>query len=103
MIGGVIIKSINSKEFKELVLKSNENVLVDFYADWCGPCRMLGPIIEEIAEDHKVYKVNVDEEGELAAEYAVMSIPCIISFKKGKEHKRSIGLTNKENLLKLFE
>ena len=77
--------------------------MVDFYADWCGPCRMLGSMIEELAEDHEVYKVNVDEESDLAAEYGIMSIPCVITFKDGKEYKRSIGLTNKENLLKLFE
>jgi thioredoxin 1 len=64
---------------------------------------MLSPIIEEISENHKAYKVNVDEESDLAAQFGIMSIPCVISFKDGKEYKRSIGLTNKDTLLKLFE
>ena len=98
-----MIKHINNKEFDKEVLNSKDIVIVDFYANWCAPCRMLSPLLEEISEEKKVFKVNVDEENELAIKYGIMSIPCVISFKDGKEYKRSIGLVDKETLLKLFE
>ena len=66
-------------------------VLVDFYANWCGPCKMLGPVLEKISDEVKVLKVNVDENQDLAREYGVISIPCVILFDKGKEIKRSVG------------
>lgn len=97
-----MIKHISSKEFEEEVLKSKEAVLVDFYADWCGPCRMLAPIFEEI-EDVNIYKVNVDDEPDLAMKYGIMSIPCVISFKDGKEYKKSVGLVDKETILDLLK
>ena len=97
-----MIKHINSDEFKNEVLKSNKVFLVDFYADWCGPCRMLAPILESI-ENIDIYKINVDEEVDLAMEYGIMSIPCVIGFKDGKEYKRSIGLVDKEKILELIE
>lgn len=97
-----MIKHISSKEFEEEVLKSKEAVLVDFYADWCGPCRMLAPILEEI-EDVNIYKVNVDDEPDLAMKYGIMSIPCVISFKDGKEYKKSVGLVDKETILDLLK
>ena len=97
-----MVKHINSEEFNENVLESKEPVLVDFYADWCGPCRMLAPILEEI-EDINIYKINVDEASDLAMQYRIMSIPCVISFKDGKEYKRSIGLTDKESLIDLIK
>lgn len=97
-----MIKRISSKEFEEEVLKSKEAVLVDFYADWCGPCRMLAPILEEI-EDVNIYKVNVDDEPDLAMKYGIMSIPCVISFKDGKEYKKSVGLVDKETILDLLK
>lgn len=96
-------KKINNEEFKKEVLESKEAVLVDFYADWCGPCRMLGPIMDEISEKHKVFKINVDEENDLAYQYGIMSIPCVISFKDGKEYKRSVGLVDKDTLLDLLK
>ncbi len=96
-------KKINSQEFNDEVLNSDEIVLVDFYADWCGPCRMLAPIMDEIAEQYKVYKVNVDEEEELAYKYGIMSIPCVISFKDKKEYKRSVGLASKDTILELLK
>ena len=96
-------KVLNSKEFKKEVLESKEPVLVDFYADWCGPCKMLGPVMEEIAKDHKVFKVNTDDEEELAMEYGIMSIPCVIAFKDGKEINRSIGLVDKDTILNLIK
>ena len=81
--------------FDELI---QEKVLVDFYANWCGPCKMLSPILEKI-EEVKVLKVNVDENPELARKYGVMSIPCLILFDKGKELKRNVGFIP-ENKLK---
>ena len=83
--------------FDELI---QEKVLVDFYANWCGPCKMLSPILEKL-EEVKVLKVNVDENPELARKYGVMSIPCLILFEKGKELKRNVGFIP-ENKLKEF-
>ena len=93
------VKVFNEDNFEEEVLKSNETVLVDFYADWCGPCKAMSPIIDEIAEENtsaKVGKVNVDESSELAAEYDVASIPTIMIFKNGKLSKTFIGVTEKD-------
>lgn len=95
-------KQISSAEFKTEVISSTEPVFVDFYADWCGPCKMLGPIMDEIGKTYKVVKVNVDEEGDLAASYGIMSIPCVILFRDGHEAGRSIGLVPKEQILKLL-
>lgn len=97
-----MIKHINSEEFNNEVLKSDKIVLVDFYADWCGPCRMLAPILEDI-KDVDIYKINVDDEPDLAMKYGIMSIPCLISFKDGKEYKKSIGLVDKETILELIK
>ena len=93
----MIIKSL--EEFNNAI--SNEYVLVDFYADWCGPCKMLSPIIENIASSRdniKVYKVNVDELGDVAREFAVMSIPTLILFKNGVLVDKKIGF-NPESVL----
>ena len=98
-----MVKELNKKNFKEEVLDSKEKVLVDFWASWCGPCRMMGPIVEELSDTHKVCKVNVDEEEELAMEYRISSIPCLILFENGKEKARSIGLKPQEELEKLFD
>ena len=96
-------KIINAKEFNEEVLTSKEKVLVDFYADWCGPCRMLVPILDEISKDHTVYKVNVDNESDLAQNYGIMSIPCMIVFQDGKEVNRLVGLHSKADILELLK
>ena len=86
-----IIK-INEDDFKKEVLNSKEKVLVDFNADWCGPCKMLHATLEEMEDaDYKVVSVNVDDNENLSREYGVMSIPCLIVFKDGKEVSRSIG------------
>ena len=100
------ILKVNSQNFEEEVLKSEKTVLVDFYADWCGPCKMLSPIIDEIAEENseiKVVKVNVDDAQDLAMKYQVMSIPTLVVIKNGEEVNRSVGLIDKsqvENLIK---
>ena len=88
-----IIK-IKEEEYEEKVLKNNKKVLVDFYADWCGPCRMLSPIIEEIAKENDEYefvKVNVDDCPDVSRKYGVMSIPTLIVFENGVEKKKTLG------------
>ena len=98
-----MVNSFNEENFENDVLKAEEAVLVDFYADWCGPCKIMSPIIDEIAEQNienlKVGKVNVDENGSLAEKYNVMSIPTIIIFKNGNPVKGFVGVTEKEKIL----
>ena len=92
---------LNKNNFENEVLKSDKLVLVDFWATWCGPCQMLGPVVENIAkerQDVKVCKVNVDDEQELAINYGVMSIPTLIFFKNGKQIKTSVGFVSKKEL-----
>ena len=92
-----------NENFEEEVLKAKLPVLVDFYADWCGPCKMLAPTIDEIAQELdgkvKVVKVNVDEADEVAANYAVMSIPTLIVFKEGQDVKKAVGVQPKEKII----
>ncbi len=94
---------LTEKNFKDEVLKSNLPVLVDFWAQWCGPCRAIAPIVEEIAVDLagklKVTKVNVDEAGELAARYNIMSIPTLLVFKGGQVVQELVGAMSKDQLL----
>ena len=100
------IKEINEKNFKEEVLNSLLPVLVDFNADWCGPCQALKPILVGIAEernDFKIVSVNVDDNDELASDYDVTSIPCLVVIKNGKEVNRSVGLRPKEAIIQLME
>ena len=97
--------NVNNNNFLEEVVNSDKPVLVDFWAEWCGPCRMLGPIIDEISEersDYKVCKVNVSENPELAAQFSVMSIPSLVVLKEGKIVNRSVGAKPKSEILKLL-
>ena len=91
-----------NENFEKEVLKSDPPVLVDFYADWCGPCKMMGPVVEKLADEYdkkaKVGKVNIDEEELLAAKYGVMSIPCFVIIKDGKVVDQSLGAMPKEAL-----
>lgn len=96
----------NNQTFEEEVLKSEKTVLVDFYADWCGPCKMLSPIVDEVAEekgDIKFVKVNVDEAQDVAFKYQIMSIPTLVVIQDGKEVKRSVGLIDKSEILKMLK
>ena len=95
---------ITKENFEAEVLKSDKPVLVDFFAAWCGPCKMIAPILEEIAaerEDIKVCKINVDEETELAAQFQVMSIPTLVVFKDGQVVNKSLGAKPKAQILDL--
>lgn len=99
--------NLTSENFEKEVLKEEKPILIDFWASWCGPCKMMGPVVEQIAEDAKdvvkVCKLNIDEELNLATKYNVMSIPTFILFKDGKEVERMIGAMPKEELMKIFE
>ena len=97
--------NVTTETFEKEVLGSDKPVLVDFNADWCGPCRMLRPAIDQLAEereDVKFVSVNIDDEDQLAEKYNVSSIPCIVVFKDGKEAARSVGLKPKAEILKLL-
>ena len=93
---------VNDSNFEQEILKSEKPVLVDFWAQWCGPCKMLSPVIDEIAEDNsenlKVCKVNVDESRSSASNYGIMSIPTLLLFREGKEIERIVGALPKEKI-----
>lgn len=99
------VVKLTKDNFEAEALKSEGKVLIDFWAPWCGPCRMMGPVIDEIAEEVsgiKVGKVNVDEEPELAMKYGVMSIPMLIVLENGQVVNKSLGAVPKENVLSLI-
>lgn len=97
--------SVNKDNFEE-IKNSNKTVLLDFYADWCGPCQMVSPIVDEIAEENAgvlVGKINVDKESELAAAFSVMSIPMLVVMKNGRIINQAVGAMPKESILKMLE
>ena len=100
-----MINVITNENFETEVIKSDKPVLIDFWASWCGPCRMLSPVIDKIAEeraDIKVCKVNVDEQPELAQKFGVMSIPTVAAIKNGKVVNQSVGVRPKEAILAML-
>lgn len=101
------VVNLNESNFEEEVIKSEKTVLIDFWASWCGPCRMMSPVIDKIAEDMKdqvkVCKINIDEEQSLAVKYNVMSIPTFIVFKNGKEEARSIGVQDEAEIVNMLK
>ena len=102
----VEISNVTSENFEQEVLNSNQTVLIDFYADWCGPCKMLSPIVEQVASENtdvKVVKINVDNEQDLAIKYQVMSIPTLVVIKNGAEANRMVGLSSKSDIVNMIK
>ena len=100
------IMKVTSANFEEEVLNSDKTVLIDFYADWCGPCKAYSPIVEAVAsenEDIKVVKVNVDDAQDLAIKYQVMSIPTTVVIKNGQEVNRAVGMMSKSDLIEMVK
>ena len=100
------VTKVNEQNFQTEVLSSDQTVLVDFYADWCGPCKMLSPVVDEMSEelsDCKVVKLNVDEAPNLAARYNVMSIPTLMVFRQGEAVDRSVGVQSKRHILNMLK
>jgi thioredoxin 1 len=100
------VLTVTKKNFASEVANSEKTVLLDFWAPWCGPCRMISPVIEQIADeapDIKVGKINVDEEQELAAQFGIMSIPALLVLKEGKVVKKSVGAKPKSAILEILE
>lgn len=99
------VVKLTTENFEQEVLKSEKPVLVDFYADWCGPCKMMAPVIDEIAEertDLKVCKINIDEQMEIARQYRVMSIPTFMVFKNGEVAARDMGAKPKSDMISML-
>ncbi|WP_312047651.1 thioredoxin [Anaerotignum sp.] len=101
------VLKITKQNFEKEVLQSEKPVLLDFWAGWCGPCKMIGPIVEQVAEDTlntaRVGKINVDKEQELAQTFQVMSIPTLVVIKNGKIEKKAVGVQSKQALLSMLQ
>ncbi len=98
--------NLNEKNFEKEVTKSEKPVLIDFWASWCGPCKMVSPLVDQLAEEHSEYKfckVNVDEEESLAIKFGIMSIPTLIVFKNGEQKAKQIGALPKQEILDLIK
>lgn len=96
---------LNEEEFENNILKSEGKILVDCYADWCGPCQMLSPILEEIAEeitDCLIYKLNVDSARQVCMKYEIMSIPTLLLFKNGNLNKQLVGLHSRDEIIEII-
>ncbi len=96
---------INKDNFQSEVMESNKTVLIDFWASWCGPCRMVSPIVDEIADEHpeiKVCKINVDEQPELASQFKIMSIPTLFVVKNGQIVNQSVGAKSKNQIIEML-
>ena len=94
------IKHVKASEFNNEVLKADKPVLVDFWADWCGPCKMLGPVLEQVAA--KIVKINVDEESSVAEKYNIMSIPTLLLFKSGECVAKSVGFISEGQVMEFI-
>lgn len=100
------VVNLNEKNFEDEVIKSDKPVLIDFWASWCGPCKMVSPLVDELAEEHSEYKfckVNVDDEESLAIKFGIMSIPTLIVFKNGEQKAKQIGAIPKNSILELVQ
>ena len=103
----MLILDVKDKDFKEKVLEADKPVLCDFWAEWCGPCKQISPILHELAQDYKekilIAKVNIDENPEVPSKYGIMSIPTLILFKNGDSISSQIGLVEKSSLTKWLD
>ena len=100
------VMKVTSANFEEEVLNSDKTVLIDFYADWCGPCKMFSPVVESVAEENediKVVKIDVDNAQDLAIKYQIMSIPTIVVIKNGQEVNRNVGVISKSQILEMVK